>query len=183
MNKIMFNAIVSTCLVWLAGCASAPYAQHGDISNSDSTCRVIADRLSVMKDVAAYKHAEGLPIEDRDREKEIIEQFSTAAQFENLPKEYVKNIIVDQIEAAKLIQTDYITGWENGWFQVEPQSEPLSVIRMQIDEINARLINSVAAGLKNETCPCPKPDTYSGEIWHTATRTLISNCQRSPNLK
>lgn len=183
MNKIMFNAIVSTCLAWLAGCASAPYAQHGDVSNSDSTCRAIADRLSVMKGVAAYKYAEGLPIEDRDRENEIIERFSTAAQFENLPKEYVTNIIVDQIEAAKLIQTHYITGWENGWFQVEPQSEPLSIIRTQIDEINARLINSIAAGLKNEACPCPKPDTYSGEIWHTATRTLISNCQGSPELK
>ena len=183
MNKIMFTAVVSTCLAWLAGCASATDVQHGDVSNPDSTCRVIADRLSVMKDVAAYKYAEGLPIEDRDRENAIIERFSTAAQFENLPKEYVTSIIVDQIEAAKLIQTDYITGWENGWLQVEPQSEPLSVIRTQIDEINARLINSVAAGLKDEACPCPKPDTYSGEIWRTATRTLISNCQGSPNLK
>ncbi len=183
MNKIMFVAIVSTCLVWLAGCASAPNAQHGDVSNSDSTCRVIADRLSVMKDVAAYKHAKGLPIEDRDREKAIIERFSTAAQFENLPKDYVTSIIVDQIEAAKLIQTDYITGWENGWFQVEPQSAPLSVIRTQIDEINARLVDSIAAGLKEDACPCRKPDTYSGEVWRTATRTLISNCQGSPNLK
>ena len=183
MNKIMFTAVVSTCLVWLAGCASAPDAQHGDVSDSDSACRVIADRLSVMKDVAAYKHAEGLPIEDRDREKEIIERFSTAPQFENLPKDYVTNIIVDQIEAAKLIQTDYMTGWENGWFQVEPQSEPLSVIRTQIDEINARLINRVVAGLKDEECPCRKPDSYSGEVWRTATRTLISNCLGSPELK
>jgi len=177
VNKIMFNTVVSMFLAWQAVGASTAYTQDGSVSESDSACRAIADRLSVMKDVAAYKYAQGLPIEDRDRESVVIERFSAAVQLQNLPKDYVENIIVDQIEAAKLIQTDYITGWDNGRFQVEPKTVPLAVIRTQIDEINSRLINSVAAGLENETCPCPKPEAYSGEIWRTATRTLASNCQ------
>ena len=177
VNKIVFNATVSMFLAWQAGYVTTAYAQHGTISESDSICRAIADRLSVMKDVAAYKYAQGLPIETRDRENEVIERFSSAVQLENLPKDYVENIIVDQIEAAKLVQTNYIAGWKNGRFPVEPQNAPLSVIRTQIDEINSRLIDSLAAGLQNETCPCPKPDAYSGEIWRKATRTLTSNCQ------
>ncbi len=130
-----------------------------------------------MKDVAAYKYEQGLPIEDRDREKKVVERFSTAVQLQNLPKEYVENIIVDQIEAAKLIQRDYIAGWENGRLPIEAQAERLSVIRTQIDEINSRLINSIAAGRENETCSCPKPNAYSGEVWRIATRALTSNCR------
>ena len=54
---------------------------------------LLAERLKIMKDVAAAKKESGLPISDRKREKEVTARFCKIAAKAGVEKEYAEKLI------------------------------------------------------------------------------------------
>jgi cyclohexadienyl dehydratase len=71
---------------------------------TDHLIDLLARRLSLMPAVAAYKHAHGLPIEDRAREAVVLEQTLAAAAERGLDAASVEALFREQIELAKAVQ-------------------------------------------------------------------------------
>lgn len=73
---------------------------------------LINERLSYMKDVAAYKWHKGLPIEDLEREQIVIQNSIELAAVLGLDSTSTHCFFTEQITAAKLIQQYWFNQWK-----------------------------------------------------------------------
>ena len=73
--------------------------------------RLVDRRLSYMKDVAAYKWANGLPIEDLERERVVLEKSAQGAAAFGLDPASVRPFVRRQMELAKQIQSHWFQRW------------------------------------------------------------------------
>ncbi len=73
----------------------------------------IDERLSHMKDVAAYKWINGLPIEDLKREATVLDRAIVAGLTQGIRIETSKTFFSQQIGAAKEIQRYWFTQWRS----------------------------------------------------------------------
>ena len=71
---------------------------------------VIGERLSQMKEVAAYKFRKGIPIQSIEREERVISLAIQAGLSQRITKESLRKIFQTQIEVAKEIQLEEFTG-------------------------------------------------------------------------
>ncbi|MEM6942446.1 MAG: gamma subclass chorismate mutase AroQ [Pseudomonadota bacterium] len=120
------------CLVLVAGILSLP-----GVAWSETPAKVyalVAERLSVMEDVAAWKHANGKPVEDLEREAVVLEAAVKNAQAEGIGEEGAEAFFQAMIDGAKDIQNCAIARWEAG--DAEPPSDPPNLT----EEIRPRLI-------------------------------------------
>ena len=69
---------------------------------------VIGERLSQMKEVAAYKFRKGIPIQSIEREERVISLAIQAGLSQRITKESLRKIFQTQIEAAREIQFCWI---------------------------------------------------------------------------
>jgi len=76
--------------------------------------KVIDDRLELMHSVAAYKWINNQKIEDKSREKVIIEKARQSALKQGLTPDSVETFFTAQIEAAKEVQLYWFTQWQQG---------------------------------------------------------------------
>ena len=106
---------------------------------------LIDQRLELMKDVAAYKYIEGLPIEDLKREAIVLQKATTAAEGAGLQADSVTAFFRSNIEAAKSIQRCWHHRWEDSTTS-PPQSAPHlgAEIRPQLIEIGNELNEAIA---------------------------------------
>ena len=72
---------------------------------------LVNQRLSYMKDVAAYKWKHQLPIEDLEREQAVIRNSIERATAYGLDSASTRNFFEEQITAAKLIQQYWFDQW------------------------------------------------------------------------
>jgi chorismate mutase-like protein len=73
---------------------------------------IITRRLALMPAVARWKWEHGMPIEDPVREVELIAAFRQKAESRGIDPEFAEQVIVAQIDAAKLIQRECFRRWE-----------------------------------------------------------------------
>jgi cyclohexadienyl dehydratase len=81
---------------------------------------LVRDRLSLMNNVAAYKWAHGLPIEDLAREQIVLEQAVQRSLRRALRSEDTRRFFGQQISAAKEIQAYWFSYWQNHLAPVAP---------------------------------------------------------------
>lgn len=74
--------------------------------------QLVDQRLSHMKDVAAYKWRKQIAIEDLKREQVVTENASTYAVEQGLDRHSSRDFFLAQIEAAKVIQRSWFVEWE-----------------------------------------------------------------------
>ncbi|MGE0621370.1 MAG: gamma subclass chorismate mutase AroQ [Pseudomonadales bacterium] len=79
------------------------------------------ERLSLMRDVAAYKWRNDLPVEDAAREQVVIDAAATDALRYQIRPETAERFFAVQIEAAKDVQRYWLTRWADGG---APDTEP-----------------------------------------------------------
>lgn len=72
---------------------------------------LIVERLSLMEDVAAYKWAHKLPVEDSAREASVLAAGQKAAQALGLAPDSVAPFLRAQMEAAKAVQRRKTDAW------------------------------------------------------------------------
>ncbi|NKI73685.1 chorismate mutase [Dickeya sp. CFBP 2040] len=130
----------------LAAClisTSALAAESTDLAS------LVSQRLSYMKDVAGYKAAHHLAIEDLQQEDNVLKASRQQATQYGLDADSVTPFIQAQMDAAKAIQYRYRADWlavpEKNW---QPRS--LDEVRAQIAKLNGMLLQQLADTLRKQ---------------------------------
>jgi chorismate mutase-like protein len=97
------------------GSDSAPRLTPDDhalpVVDVESLAGLIDRRLSWMKDVAAYKWANDLPIEDLERERVVLARSAQGAARYGLDPSTVQRFVQSQMDLAKEIQSYWFRQW------------------------------------------------------------------------
>lgn len=110
MKRLFWASVV----VLMLAAPSASTAQESLSPQLSRLSKLIVERLSLMEDVAAYKWAHKLPVEDKARETNVIAAGQAAAVALGLAPESVAPFLQAQMEAAKTVQKAKINSWRRG---------------------------------------------------------------------
>jgi chorismate mutase len=97
--------------VLAAGCATTANFTAVDTAAVDRLLGLIKERLDVAPEVARNKWNTKSPIEDRLRDKQIIDGVATAAPEYGLDPQVATTFFIAQIEASKAVQNALHTEW------------------------------------------------------------------------
>ncbi len=140
MNRNYFSKIIL-----LIGLSCSATALAAPVMDSD-VASLINQRLSYMKDVAGYKAANHLAIEDLPQEEKVLASAVQQAEKLGLAGESVKPFVQAQMDAAKAIQYRYRADWlstpEQGW-----QPLPLDQVRSKINVLSASILSGIRGQL------------------------------------
>jgi chorismate mutase-like protein len=107
--------------------------------------RLIDERLQLSNDIAQYKWNHGLPVEDAEREAEILANLATQAGSMGLPSAWVEAFFRAQMAASRTVQQELFNGWEilkRGPFPDAP--DLATVTRPKLDRINVEMMHALA---------------------------------------
>ena len=108
----------------------------------------IAERLSLMEQVAAWKQANDVAVEDLEREAVVLERATGSATDAGLDAATARVFFAAQIEAAKDIQRCWIGRWTAGAAQpTETVPDLTREIRPRLLELGGELLDSIGAAL------------------------------------
>ncbi len=156
------NIIAAIALALMA--AAPASAQNNPIRD---TYHLIAERLSLMTEVAAWKRANEVPVEDLPREKIVLESARIDAAALGLDPGSVGPFIQEQMDSAKEVQNCLIKRWdaaqkkadelaeiESEWGERKPQGlapevaeDALEKVRPRLVALNASLMSTIKATL------------------------------------
>ncbi len=102
-----------------------------------------------MKAVAAYKWAEGLPIDDAQREDLVLRDSLADAADTGLDVESVREFFLLQIQVAKHVQMEWHKKWKSdGFLQDNVQNPDLQEqIRPALIDIGANIVRQIKEAL------------------------------------
>uniref|UniRef100_A0A914HKH9 chorismate mutase n=1 Tax=Globodera rostochiensis TaxID=31243 RepID=A0A914HKH9_GLORO len=82
-------------------------------SSLQHAIQLINDRLLFAHEVALYKFAHNIPIENPELEASVLKSVGNQANAAGIDAEFAVNFLLAQMEANKMIQQGYITRWES----------------------------------------------------------------------
>lgn len=138
------TAVALICLAH-AGQADAEAAAADPLA--DAVFERIAERLVLMKAVAAWKRDHGVAVEDRAREAVVLESATEQAAEAGLAAETAQRFFEAQIEAAKEIQRCWISRWNAGAPLLDSPPNLETEIRPKLLELGVVLLTDVKAAL------------------------------------
>lgn len=107
--------------------------------------KLIDQRLELMQSVAAHKWLKQIAIEDKDREKIVIERARQSALKLGLTPDSTETFFAAQIAAAKEIQNYWFNQWADGNAPTEA-ADLSSQIRPQLLTLGEQIIASLHTG-------------------------------------
>ncbi|MEZ0295365.1 MAG: gamma subclass chorismate mutase AroQ [Candidatus Methylacidiphilales bacterium] len=116
-------------------------SQKQDIARAIS---LINERLALMPDVARYKWNRSLPIEDPERERQLLSKLVRKGVALGLDPRVTQSYFADQISAAKLLQRGYYARWQSK--RPRPTFNPPDLATQQrprIDDVTNRMLHSL----------------------------------------
>ncbi|UVM72970.1 chorismate mutase [Pseudomonas alvandae] len=118
----------------------------------------IGERLLIADQVALSKWDSGKPVEDRQREREVIAAAVAQAPVYKLSGETVEAFFAAQIEANKFIQYVNLSDWAlEGKAPDLPRPDLVGEIRPKLDRLQKRLLQQLADFAPYRTDPqCPQ---------------------------
>ncbi|MBO1537532.1 chorismate mutase [Pseudomonas sp. OA65] len=118
----------------------------------------IGERLAIADQVALSKWDSGKPVEDRQREREVIAGAVAQAPAYKLSGETVEAFFAAQIEANKMVQYINLSDWAlDGKAPDLPRPDLVGEIRPQLDRLQKRLLQQLADFAPYRTDPqCPQ---------------------------
>lgn len=135
---------------WMSACAqvSAPPAEVTQLLAS------IEHRLALAKQVALNKWDTGKPVEDRARERQVIDNARASAVDRKIDPEWAEQFFAAQIEANKLFQYARLDAWTRaGKAPDEPRKDLAKDIRPVLDQLQDELLQRMAAFAPYRTSP------------------------------
>ena len=69
----------------------------------------LAERMSLMPEIAEYKKNHNVPIFDEAREQQIMKNLQKIAEQQGLDKSFVEEVFLSVFNESKRIQNDIIT--------------------------------------------------------------------------
>jgi len=115
----------------------------GDNSNKSIVrlADLINRRLSYMKDVAAYKWTNNIPIEDIAREQVVIQKSMEKAATFQLDSASTKRFFEQQIEVAKTVQRYWFERWTKKGFVKSMTFRDLNAeVRPELIELGDKIL-------------------------------------------
>lgn len=144
----------------------------------DQLLLLIQKRLAVMHEVAMTKWNQGLAIEDKVREQQILKDLSARAEKNGLDPQRVVQFFDAQIEAAKAIQRSDFAIWQaEGKGTFENVLSLKDDLRAYIDLINDEMILQLGKihgfkGVLNQPISARTSDAVECAIWQQAIQTF-----------
>jgi chorismate mutase len=169
------------------------YVQAEPCSQADAEAvqhllQAIQKRLYLMHDVARYKWNEHLPIEDKEREKILIDQLAEKAATYHLEKAWAISFLQNQMDAAKLLQEQDMLAWKSlGVDSFKNIPDLKKEIRPKLDQLTTDIFESlqslstrltdlqVKECIQKQSQEIELSGMFPREIWEKAVFTLISS--------
>ncbi|KOG29071.1 chorismate mutase [Streptomyces resistomycificus] len=121
--------------------ASVPASASARANSLVPLTDLFAERLLLADKVAAAKYGTDKPIDDPERERQILDDVSARAVALGLDPEAVSAVFRDQIEANKLVQRGLYARWD-----AHPEQRPterpdlVKEVRPQLDRITTQVL-------------------------------------------
>lgn len=150
---------------------------------------LMAERLVVMRQVAAFKWSEGLAIEDKDREARILEETIARVGRASIDPELMEGVIAAQIEAAKIVQQSLFQRWSATGGSMPGKISDLEIsLRPRISCLSSEFITVFVAahddldGCLAETILSPVPEELADfpGAWTVAIEGILSVSEPCP---
>ncbi len=108
--------------------------------------KAISQRLEIANDVALSKWYSGKPVQDTDRERQVIASATAKAGDFRLSRDDASQFFAAQIEANKMVQYARLAQWHaTGTAPANPAQSLGSDIRSRLDTLQPILLTSYAA--------------------------------------
>ncbi|MER6124077.1 chorismate mutase [Streptomyces sp. NPDC001795] len=164
---------------------SGPAAARITASAPDPTAlhpivELSAERLATADLVAAAKWGTDSPIDDPAREQQVLDSVAAQAQQLGADPDEARRIFRDQIEANKTVQRALFQWWTDHPDQAPTSRPDLSVIRKEINRINAALVQALADTATDRSAVICVPELvlaavqvhYQRDLDHLHTKAL-----------
>ena len=122
---------------------------HG-AATEPSLFQAIAERLSYMEDVGAYKAQNKIPVEDVEREKIVLSNAKELAAAHGLDPDSMERFFIAQISAAKAIQYRYKAELLTREIPTRP-IDLQSDIRPELDRLSSDIVELFATVLQRRS--------------------------------
>jgi cyclohexadienyl dehydratase len=130
---------------------TAPAGAAPAFADADADVRAVfrsmQDRLRLMKDVAAWKHARNAPVVDPERERQVLEATVRQASDLGIDAAAARRLFSLQIRLAVRVQESLIADWRSGASAPQEVRDLASELRPQLDRIGAELLHAIYLAL------------------------------------
>lgn len=138
--------LVVLSLLLFSGCSAfQPSAERATLP------QLMVQRLGWMDQVGQAKQARGLPVNDPQREAELLKAMTKLGTEAGVPATAVKAFFTGQMQAAKVRQEEWLRAHPPGPGKKGPVPDLAKTIRPALDQIGRRMIVRLAEarGLSN----------------------------------
>lgn len=152
MPKILF-ILLACCVCAALACARTPAAYGNPAADVQRVSELMAARLQLMPEVAAWKFAWQLPIQDVERERQVLRVTVQRAQALGIDAAAAERLFALQIELARRIQQTASESWRSSRTPPAAARSLDRELRPQLDEIGTRLLQAIYLALPRLTSP------------------------------
>jgi cyclohexadienyl dehydratase len=139
---------LSILFLFLSAAPSGAAPAFAD-ANADvrAVFQLMQDRLRLMQDVAAWKHARHAPVVDAQREQQVLEATVRQAGELGIDAASARQLFSLQIRLAVRVQESFIADWRSGAPAPAQVRDLAGELRPQLDRIGAELLHSIYLAL------------------------------------
>lgn len=106
---------------------------------------LLESRLALMPEVAAWKHARGLPVVDEAREAEVLDRWEVSAAALGVERRAARVFMEAQVSAARALQELRLADWRTGRATPPAARDLSTVIRPELDRIAVEMLVAARA--------------------------------------
>jgi len=139
---------LTTLLLLLLAAPSGAAPAFADV-NADvrAVFQLLQDRLRLMQEVAASKHARNAPVVDAEREQQVLETTVRQAGDLGIDGASARQLFSLQIRLAVRVQESFIADWRSGAPAPAQVRDLAADLRPQLDRIGADLLHAIYLAL------------------------------------
>ena len=143
----MLRALTILFLLLLTAPAGAAPAFADADADVRAVFQAMQDRLRLMKDVAAWKHARNAPVVDSERERQVLEATVRQASALGIDAASARRLFSLQIRLAVRVQESLIADWRSDATAPQEVRDLAGELRPQLDRIGAELLHAIYLAL------------------------------------
>ncbi len=109
--------------------------------------RLMQDRLLLMRDVAAWKHARAVPVVDAERERQVLDATVAQASELGIDAASARRLFSLQIQLAVRVQESLISSWRSDAAVPANAPDLAGQLRPQLDRLGSELLRAIYLAL------------------------------------
>lgn len=141
LNRIFYACAAG--VLFASGAAGAEVHFTDPEADVQEAIALIAQRLELMKPVAAWKFAKGLTIVDEAREQKVLEATLQQASALGMDADAARELFALQIRLARKLQQRYVDEWRDERSSDQPLRDLDTDLRPALDSIGNSLLRAI----------------------------------------